>query len=399
MRLLVISAAFPPRQAGEADHALHLCERLASRGLDVHVLTTKRPAVSTQLPFKIHSIMPGWSWRDLPRFVSLLRDCAPEAALLIYTDRDYDSHPMITFAPTIFKQLFRSAPFVTQFEADYFSRKCSFGTRATLKTAAWLLGPRHLDYTYGTLLCKSDHFITLSERHMANLPNSSSIDGKGLVIPPPPLMRICSEVSEESRQHTRAVLGIPDDDFVLAYYGYVYAEKGIETLLKALQIIISRKCKARLVMIGGGQGEAHSSAYLASVHTLARDLRIQDRIIWTGAYSSDSDQASRYLWAADACVFPFKHGVTLNRSSVSAAAAHGLPIVTTKGPSLEGAFRDGENVLLCEPENPMALASAVDSLMENCQLRHVLRVGAIKLAEEYFSWDKAVNQTIVALNA
>jgi hypothetical protein len=47
MKVLIISAAFPPMQAGEADHALHLCQHLAARGLDTHVLTTKKHVVTS----------------------------------------------------------------------------------------------------------------------------------------------------------------------------------------------------------------------------------------------------------------------------------------------------------------------------------------------------------------
>ena len=131
MKLLVISAAFPPSQAGEADHALHLCERLADRGLDVHVLTTKRDLEATHFPFQVYSIMPGWSWRDLPRFARFLRCCAPDAVLLIYSDRDYDCHSMITLAPSIAKAILPSAPFVTQFETEYVAREASAGNSSS----------------------------------------------------------------------------------------------------------------------------------------------------------------------------------------------------------------------------------------------------------------------------
>ena len=45
-----------------------------------------------------------------------------------------------------------------------------------------------------------------------------------------------------------------------------------------------------------------------------------------------------YLCAADICVLPFNVGVRLNNSSFAAAAAHGLPIVTTRGEMLESAL-------------------------------------------------------------
>ncbi|HVG18538.1 MAG TPA: glycosyltransferase, partial [Blastocatellia bacterium] len=84
MRLLVISAAFPPMQAGEADHTLHLCQHLADRGLDVHLLTTRRESGAGPLPFKIYPVIEDWSWRDLPRLARCLKRCSPDVVLLFY---------------------------------------------------------------------------------------------------------------------------------------------------------------------------------------------------------------------------------------------------------------------------------------------------------------------------
>jgi len=184
MKLLVISAAFPPSQAGEADHALLLCEHLADHGLDVHVLTTKRDLEATHFPFQVYSIMPGWSWQDLPRFATFFRRCAPDAALLIYSDRDYDCHPMMTLAPSIAKALRPSASFVTQFETEYVARKAPLVTRAALKTMACLLGSKNFDYVFGTLLAKSDRIIALSERHAAKLVQAAQPALHGLRIQP-----------------------------------------------------------------------------------------------------------------------------------------------------------------------------------------------------------------------
>jgi glycosyltransferase involved in cell wall biosynthesis len=150
-------------------------------------------------------------------------------------------------------------------------------------------------------------------------------------------------------------------------------------------------------MIGGNFGENHTSSYVNGIHELAKKLGVEGKVIWTGEDASDSDEASLYLRAADVAVFPFKYGVTLNRSSVATAMSHGLPTVTTKGESLESPFVDEENVLLCPPEDPESIAMAVDSIIANPKLRDKLRAGALKLSADYFSWDKAVDRTIEIL--
>jgi glycosyltransferase involved in cell wall biosynthesis len=151
------------------------------------------------------------------------------------------------------------------------------------------------------------------------------------------------------------------------------------------------------MMIGGNIDPANHLSYAQEIYELGKTLGITDKMIWTGEYASDSDEASVYLHSADICVFPFTGGVTLNRSSLGAAAAHGLPIVTTQGPSLESPFRHQKNMLLCPPQDPRALALAIDSLISNPELRQRLRQGALELAHEWFSWDRAVDRTIEAL--
>src|SRR4030095_167315 len=152
MRVLVISAAFPPLRAGEADHALHLCRRLGNLGHDVQVLTTTSNA-STETLFKVHSVMTDCSWRNFPRLGKFLRTCAPDAVLLIYSSWIYKYHPMITFAPSLSKKILPRAQFVTQFEVDYgaLMENVSVGSRLIRKTVKQWSGPSNVDWEFGTL--------------------------------------------------------------------------------------------------------------------------------------------------------------------------------------------------------------------------------------------------------
>jgi glycosyltransferase involved in cell wall biosynthesis len=54
----------------------------------------------------------------------------------------------------------------------------------------------------------------------------------------------------------------------------------------------------------------------------------------------------------------------------------------------------GENVFLCPPESPSSLATAIETVMTNQQLRERLRVGIAELAQEWFSWDRLVDRTL-----
>jgi glycosyltransferase involved in cell wall biosynthesis len=80
-------------------------------------------------------------------------------------------------------------------------------------------------------------------------------------------------------------------------------------------------------------------------------------------------------------------------------AAHGVPIITTRGPMTDHAFVDGENVLLCEARDAAKLAKTTEMAMDSEELRQRLRSGVSKLAREWLSWDTAIARTVALLEA
>jgi glycosyltransferase involved in cell wall biosynthesis len=386
-------------KAGEADHALHLCERLVRQGAEVTVLTGGLAQGSGRFSFEVDRRMQHWSWAEMPRVAGFLRQHQPDAVLLLYTGWVYNSHPMTTFVPVLSKILYPRMPFVTQLEIEATSIKAPLPARIVFKALECSVGGYCFNRALGTLLSASDRVITLSERHRNKLLDRfPRLTGKSLVIPPPPIIRMCSHDGFDLQQ-TRAALGVKPAEFLLAYFGYVYRRKGLETLLQALSILRQRGQQVRLAVIGGGIDRANPTPYVRSLFEMAERLGVNDDVVWTGEYEAESDEPSRYLYAADSCVLPFDDGVTLNRSSLAAAASHGLAIVTTRGDTLESAFVDRENVYLCPPQDPGAVAEAVVSLIADPSLQKKLRRGAMELTNRWFSWERAIATTLAAFSS
>ena len=405
MRVLVISSAYPPMHAGEATNTYYLCRYLADRKLDVHLLTSQSNAGIADGRIKVHAIMRSWSWLDMLRIRAFIRHCSPDAVLLMYLGRLYGRHPMITFTSTISKKVLPGVPFVTRFENVLIGcdpAQTSLLSRAFRKLVMLWVGRSDVAYNSGTLLRDSDRVIVLCETHHSLLlEESSAVSTKTVIIPPPPNIRMCAVDSRTARQRGREKLGIGSDDFVVSFMGYIYPWKGIETLLQAFQIVRHRRSEVRLLLIGGTCDiDIHvGSAYINEMHELSRRLGVDDKTTWTGAFTLDSEEASVYLYASDVCVLPFVGGIQMNNSSLASIAAHGLPLIATRGERVETPFRDKENVLLCPPRDAEALATAMDSLIRNPELRERLSKGITRLARDWFSWERAVDRTIEALRA
>lgn len=401
MKVLVISAAFPPQRSGEATNAFHICEQLAARGLEVHVLTSRRDDSRSAPGITVHSVMPDWSWSSVPTLVRFLRGCAPDAVYLMYLGWTYDFQFMSTFLPTIVKRTLGDVPVVTRFEniGGAGPQTNSRLSRLIRKGVATLARRGPVDYHFGTLLRDSDAVVLLSARHQALLEgHHAGVGDKCVLIPPPSNMRM-SEAGGACRARGRQALGVADEEPLIAYIGFIYPGKGIETLLHGFAHVTRERPNARLAVIGGSlerEFPDHPS-YLEQLQELSRTLGVAERVLWTGAYSSDSDQASTYLRAADVCALPFDTGVKLNNSSFSSAAAHGLPIVTTYDEHLEPQFVHADNVWLCPPKSPDALAQAIATVIDDESMSRRLRQGSLRLAEEWYSWPAAVDKTLALL--
>ncbi len=403
MKVLVISAAFPPMHAGEATNAMYLCQHLADRKLDVHVLTSQPNSGINDPRLTIHPIMRNWSWSEVPRFRSFLKRCSPDAVYLMYLGLMYHYHPMITYAATISKRIYPHVPFITRYESVFESAEP--GTTSLLSRAfrKWVVvnwaGTQEVVYNSGTLLRDSDRVIVMCGLHRAvMLQELPSVASKTVLIPPPPNIHMCTD-EVAARHRGRQMLGVKPDDFVIAFMGYVYPKKGVETLLRAFQAVCRQRHNVRLLIIGGKIGLAvpDRSSYVERMSQLSKELEVDEKITWTGEFKWDAEDASLYLNAADACVLPFNEGVHFNNSSFSAVAAHGLPIITTRGLELDQPIIHNENVLLCPPKDVEALAEAITRLLDNPDLCKHLRAGAKALAREWLSWNRAIDRTVDTL--
>ena len=401
MRVTVICSMYPPALAPEAPHAALLCKHLAAAGADVTLITSEMDAPRPRGDgFAVRDVMPDWGWRNAPRLFRELNRSNPDVVLLIYLGWIYDRHPMITFLPSLCRRLKKQPRVVVQFENTGGAEPMKHIHWICRKLAALAAGSRGVEYRYGTLLRDSDRVIALCEPHLRTLSKfTTALNGRATVIPAPPLLRIVDDRDGTARRQTRARLGYGPNDFVVAYFGYVYPEKGVETVIEAAGAALSRVRNLRLLMIGGSPANLaeRDPTYPERLRARVRELGLAERTFWTGHCEPDADDASNYLHAADACMLPFTQGIRLNNSSYAVVTSHGLPVVTTRADDLESEFRDRENVMLFNPGDANAAADCIASVANDPALRNALRTGAIAFSRGRSSWDAVTRQTLDVL--
>lgn len=229
------------------------------------------------------------------------------------------------------------------------------------------------------------------ERFAEHMPG---LENKSVIIPPPPLIPM-SVPGEASRLKGRAMLGVPADVPLFAYFGRLYVGKGLEYLIRGFARVRAQVHDARLAIIGGAAPDYFKSGWsVDDLHAIAREEGIENAISWTGEFPFDTDAGSLYLRAADYAVLPFSEGAALNNSSIAACAAHDLPVITTLGDRPEPEFVDGENVLLVTPKDSDALAEGMLRVLKDVELAERLRAGSAALTKQYFSWGATLDSTV-----
>jgi glycosyltransferase involved in cell wall biosynthesis len=153
---------------------------------------------------------------------------------------------------------------------------------------------------------------------------------------------------------------------VVGSLGRLSHEKGFDFLIRALPLI-----DARVVLVGDGPERAELEA-------LAAKLGVRDRLEITGW----TDDARSYLSTFDVFCLPSRfEGFPL---TIPEALLAGLPVVASDVGSVPEAVLETTG-LLVPPGDPAALAAALQTLLDDPDLRRRLGEGGRILAQERFT--------------
>jgi glycosyltransferase involved in cell wall biosynthesis len=161
------------------------------------------------------------------------------------------------------------------------------------------------------------------------------------------------------------------DEKVFTLFGFAFPNKGYEYGIQALDVLVNQRGRkdVRLVVVsgetgkgsfpGGGQGES----YIGYLKRLTRELRLEERVIFTG-YLANDDPLLEEVFAETFCfLFPY-----LNRNfpsgAISTVLAARKPILVSRIPC----FEEYENLYSFEEKNSVDLADKMAALMDDPKL-------------------------------
>lgn len=380
MRILMISAEYPPMMGGVGDYTRRLNGALTQHGHEVAVVTGNQGQAYRDAA-RIYPVrVQRWDSSCVPVVRQVIAKLQPDIVHIQYQTGAYSMNVAINTLP----------------------RKLSYERKNGLKvvtTAHDLLppylfpkaGPLRQWYTKriirdsdaAVMTNAGDYHRVMSDNKGAWNPRTVFIPIGANVTPAPP------PFYEQSLWRERFELS--PGGMLLAYFGLLTHSKGIETIIEAMQVL---PATTRLVMIGGAGDSEADQSYAQQIKQKISRSGLDQRIIITG-YTEPAD-VSAYLMAADAIVLPFSDGYSYRRGSLITALAHQVPVITTRAPA--GLSQDplpelvdGRHALLIDPQNVEQLVAAVERIKQEPELAFMLSRQGRELTD-VFSWERIMEQ-------
>jgi glycosyltransferase involved in cell wall biosynthesis len=376
MRIGLIAGEYPPMQGGVGDFTRQLALACAAAGHEPHVIAryiAGQPAQSSEAGVTTHRIISQWNWETRRRIEGFMRLFKPDALNLQYQAAAYQMHPAINLLPGA---LAKNVPTVVTFhdlKVPYL-----FPKAGPLRWKSIVAMAKGATACIVTNVEDCNTLIGEGVRDVSMIPIGSNVT-------PAPL-------DGYDRDAWLAARGIPANERLIGYFGFMNESKGGETLLRALAELRRRGVNAGLLHVGGQTGDSDPTnrVYAARLESLSREWGLYEHVHLTGFL--DERGVTEAFAACDAVALPYRDGASFRRGTLMAALAHGCAIVTTTPRVPVPELAHAQNVLLVQPDAPDALADAIQRVLNDSDLKSRLQAGALALSRQ-FQWDHIAEQT------
>ena len=175
----------------------------------------------------------------------------------------------------------------------------------------------------------------------------------------------------------RGRLGIPADAPLVAAVGALTEGRGQDLLVAAMPTIGARHPGARLLVVGEAFARPQDLAFQDRLSSQIVALGLTDAVLMAGRVEEIADV---YV-AADVIVNPVRASESFGRVAFEAATV-GTPAVVTRVGANEELLEHETSALTVAPEDPGAIAEAVDRLLADRDLGAALATGARRIVAE-----------------
>jgi glycosyltransferase involved in cell wall biosynthesis len=373
--LHLVTAEYPPQPGGVSDYVRGVAAGLAAAGERVHVWCP--PAGGPQpddAGVAVHRELGGISRGDLRRVGALLDGFpAPRRLLVQWVPHAYGRRAMnLGFCLWVRERAARG----DRVEIMVHEPFLAFGGSARQAVVAAV----HRAMTVVLLSAAERVWVSTpawAERWRKYRP------GRAVPFEWTPIPSNVPVVDDAEGARAARARWLPAGGRLVGHFG-TYRANVTELLAPVLAAALESTPERAALLLGRG-GERFRD------ELVARHPGLAGRVHAPGPLSTGD--LSRHLAACDLLVQPYPDGANGRQTSLAAGLEHGLPVVTTEGPSTEPVWHESGAVALAPSGDAAAAARLVDRLLADDAERARLGAAAQRLYDERFH----LRHTIAAL--
>lgn len=347
LKVLEVLDCYYPSIDGPILVLQNLCENFVKSGkVDVEIMVPKYPKYKDNQPFKVHRIGPSILGPE--KYYVAIPNISAKAHK-IFKEKKYDiihCHTPFTLASYALRKARKlGIPTLLTVHTRYrddFERK--------MKTK---LGVNFMMNYQMKVMNYAEHMSTVSDGAAQTIheygykgPIEVFRNGTDLKYP---------DNAEELVKGINEKYDIKPDERVFIFCGRVVSNKNIDTSIDALKIIKDKGYSFKFMIIGEG-------THLEHLKKKAKDLGMQNEIIFTGRIADRNELSAHYL-RGDLFLFPSVSDTA--GLVVLEAAALKVPSLVIKNSGAAEVITDGVNGLLAEENTPQSMAEQIEKVFTN----------------------------------
>lgn len=361
MRILIVNFEYPPIGGGGGVATQQIAYELSKRH-EVHVLTSSADTSKDQdsHPIILHRVpVIGRRYQQTASVISMASFVVSAffRLLRICKDHSFDvinaQFALPSGLPVAIVSKYYSIPFVLSFiGGDIYdpTKWISPHRHASLRwLIRWMSGQADL--------CTAiSHDTKYRAQHIHHVTKEIVVTPLGIV-------------PSRTFRTSRSILGLPDDNIICITIGRLIPRKNVHVIMRAIADVTS----VFLSVVGDGPDKQ-------TLHTLAKNLGIQERVKFYGFVSNTMKQ--QLLQKSDiyiSCALHEGFGLVFLE-----AMDAGLPIIAPSYGGQVDFLKDKENALFINPQSASEVRSALNKLIEHKELMEAMSNNNEKKVKEFY---------------
>jgi glycogen synthase len=383
MRVLLLSWEYPPRIIGGLGrHVYHLATSLAEQGIKVHVVTKDHPGAPEYEEsegvhiYRVVNYPPDipqeeWVPWTLQFNVALLEKSVALINELKNVNVIHAHDWLVAHAAASLKHAYK-IPLVATVHATEYGRH-----------QGHLPGPMNklIHQIEWWLTFESARTICCSQYMMEQITDIFELPADKVEVIP-------NGIDHESFKRDVSVdlyrkKYVPPGDKLVFFVGRLVYEKGVQTVIEAMPLILNKIPNVTFVVAGSGP-------HLNELKSLVSAFDLHDKVKFTG--HMDTDGLCAFYRSADLTVVPSLYepfGMVVLESM-----AMGTPTIVADTGGLSEIVVHEETGLKFEPGDPDSLADAMLRVLSDSKLASRITADAMAYMGDTYNWDRIARQTL-----